>query len=199
MPRNKNTEIVTVVGQSGSGKSSWVQKRLPDLSRFILFDSLCEYTGFDVYQDDKEGIFNHVKKIKNGIFQTIYRCVQGDEAADFDFICSLAEAVEDVTLIVEEVDQYATPAYCPIKLKRVLKIGRHSGISMVFVSRRPAEVNRLITAQSRRFICFQMLEPNDVRYMRAVIGAVADEIPTLDKLSYIDWNHGAVSRGKITW
>jgi len=157
MPRNKNTEICTVLGQSGSGKSSWVQKRLPELTRFILFDSLCEYTGFEVFQDDKEALYRHVLKARAGLFQCIYRAVDNDAAKDLDFVCELAFAVEDVTFIVEEVDQFATANYIGPSLSRLLKIGRHCGISMIFVSRRPPEINRLITAQSRRFICFQML------------------------------------------
>jgi len=172
---------------------------LPSLTRFVLFDTLCEYSGFDVFQDDLEALYRHVMQYQGGLFQVIYRCVNEHEQAAFDFVCELAFAVEDVTFIVEEVDQFANPNQIPNPLKRMLKIGRHNGVSMIFVSRRPPEINRLITAQSRRFICFQMLEPNDVRYLKAVIGGIAEEIPKLEKLHFIDWNHGAVSRGQIKW
>lgn len=124
---------------------------------------------------------------------------EGGEVEAFDFVCKLAGSVENVCLIVEEVDTYATPNVIPFELKRLLKVGRHFGVSMLFVSRRPAEIHRLITSQSQRFICFRMIEPNDVRYMTSIIGEAARELPDLPMLHFIDWQHGQIEKGVITF
>ena len=134
-----------------------------------------------------------------GLFQCVYNCIEDDDEEQLEFMCSLVCALENCFFIVEEVDQYATPSQMPHEFRKLLKTGRHFGVSMIFVSRRPAEMNRLITAQSRRFICFQMLEPADIRFMKSIIGEVAEELKTLPKLHYIDWNHGEIERGIIEW
>ena len=168
----KKTEIITVLGQRGSGKSSWIQKALPDIPRFILWDTLGEYGQYKLYTEaqTKQELFDYVWDHNEGVLQVIYNSIEDE---DFGFVCGLCENLGDLTFIIEEVDNYATPNFMPIELKRLLKYGRHFGISMIFVSRRPAEINRLITAQSQRFICFTIIEPLDVRYLTSILGPVA--------------------------
>ena len=132
----------------------------------------------------------------DGVMQIFYNSVDDE---DFGFVCGLCESLEDLTFIIEEVDNYATPNFCPIELKRLLKYGRHNGLSMIFVSRRPAEINRLITSQSQRFICFTIIEPGDVRYLTSVIGPVAKVLPTVQRLEFVDWSPERIKRGKIIW
>lgn len=198
MNNQSKTEIITVLGQRGSGKSSWVKKKLPAIPRFLLWDTLGEYAGFDMFTDRAE-LFRHVSERQAGIFQCVFNCLEETEAEAFDWICELAAAVENVCLIVEEVDTYATPSVIPGSLRKLLKIGRHYGVSMIFVSRRPAEINRLITSQSQRFVCFRMFEPNDIRYLSSVIGPAAAELKDLPILHYLDWRHGVIERGAIQW
>lgn len=192
-----DTEVITVLGQRGSGKSSWLKKNVPDIPRFILWDTLGEYIDPSFNQfDNLQELYSFVYDNQGGQFQAVYNSVNDK---DFDGVCMIAGAVGDCTLIVEEVDTYATPNYCPSELLVLLKKGRHYGVSMVFVSRRPAEIHRMITAQSQRFILFRILEPNDVRYLKSIVGESADRLPSLPVLSYIDWRHGEITEGKITW
>lgn len=187
-----------MLGQSGSGKSSWVQKRLREIPRFILWDTLGEYKNFDIVETRRE-LVEYVDARGSGLIQVVFNCVNEDEETALNFTCRLAVAIEHICLIVEEVDAYATPASLPGDLRALLKRGRHAGVDLIFISRRPAEINRLITAQSRRFVCFRMAEPSDIRYMKSVIGEAAEELPALPLLNYVDWRHGTIERGEIKW
>jgi len=193
-----SVETITVLGQKGSGKSSWVKKKLPEIPRFILWDTLGEYVEFKDFEncENIHDLFRYVKKNEGGVFQAVYNSVEDSE---IDHVCKITQAVGDCYLIIEEVDNFATPTNMPMELKKVLKYGRHYNISMIFISRRPAEINRLITSQSQRFVCFKMFEPRDITYLRSIMGPVADEIPKLEVLHYLDWQHGQVSYGKIQW
>ena len=191
----KQTEIITVLGQRGSGKSSWIQKALPDIPRFILWDTLGEYEGY-AQAINKQELFDYVWDNEAGVLQVVYNTIDED---DFGFVCTVCENIGDLTFIVEEVDNYATPNLIPVELRRLLKYGRHVGLSMIFVSRRPAEINRLITSQSQRFICFTIIEPVDVRYLTSIIGPVAKVLPTLKKLEFVDWSPDRIKRGQIKW
>lgn len=193
--QHSNNEIITVLGQRGSGKSSWVKKHIPNVPRFILWDTLGEYTSFEQFENLQD-LFNYVHKNQGGPFQAVYNSIENE---DFERVCQIVGAVENCCFIIEEVDTYATPTQCPYELMKLLKIGRHYNISMIFVSRRPAEIHRMITSQSQRFILCKIIEPNDVRYLKSVVGPVADELPGLEILHYVDWKHGIIERGVITW
>tara|TARA_Y100000310_G_C20569456_1_gene757235 strand:+ start:174 stop:779 length:606 start_codon:yes stop_codon:yes gene_type:complete len=201
MPNPNRTEIITVLGQSGTGKSSWIEKYLPKLPRFILWDTLGEYSGFDIVET-KEDLFNKVTKHEKKFFGVIFRFI-GDDDKQIDslnFMCRLAGAIEHCWIIIDEVDMYASPTLgMPEDLSMILKRGRHLGVSMLFASRRPAEVHRLITAQSRRFVLFRSKEDRDVTFLRGHVGDVADEMKKLPDLHYIDWNHGKTEKGEIKW
>ena len=163
-----------------------------------MWDTLGEYGQYKLFTEvkTKQELFDYVWDHNDGVMQVIYNSIDDE---DFSFVCSLCENLEDLTFIIEEVDNYATPNLCPIDLKRLLKYGRHSGLSMIFVSRRPAEINRLITSQSQRFICFTIIEPTDVRYLTSIIGPVAKVLPTLKKLEFVDWSPDRIKRGEIKW
>lgn len=193
-----STEVVTVLGQRGSGKTSWVKSRLSFFPRFVLWDTLSEYEGYPIATNLNE-LYGELSKNEQGPVQVVYRSLSENDVDDLNIMCQMVMALGDCVLIVEEVDTYATPSVIPYDLKRLLKIGRHYGISMIFVSRRPAEINRLITSQSQRFVCFRIIEPNDIRYLRSIIGEPAGELPGLPVLSYLDWRHGEVVRGQITF
>jgi DNA helicase HerA-like ATPase len=82
-------------------------------------------------------------------------------------------------------------------LKRVVKLGRVRGIDAIFVSQRPAEIPRIITSQTEKFVIFSMSEPSDIKYIRAIIGPEADNLPTLEKLHYIEWEKGEIKKGIV--
>lgn len=196
MPNPNKSDIITVLGQSGSGKSSWVQARLASLPRFILWNTLGEEFGFTECESRSE-LYKHVTKRASGLFQVVYNNVEENEEEAMEWMSKFVEEVENLCFIIEEADAYATPSSIPQGLRSLLKRGRHRGISMVFVTRRPAEVNRLITAQSKRFVLFRVTEPNDIRYLRTFVGDHALTLPDLPELSFLDWQQGTVTRGRI--
>lgn len=198
MPNANQTEIVTVLGQSGSGKSSWIEKQLPCISRFILWDTLGEYS-FGVRVESQDALYHSVYKNFKRFFGMTFAYSGKAEEGAFDWTVRLCLSTGNLTFICDEVDQYATPTEIPDSLRIMLKRGRHLNINMIFASRRPAEVNRLITAQSRRFILFRTTEPADIRFLKSIVGVSADELKDLPPLHFLDWNHGEITRGKIDW
>lgn len=191
-----DTEVITILGQRGSGKSSWLKKKLPEIPRFILWDTLGEYDGFERFED-LDSLYRYIHANQSGVFQAVY--VTEKDPEDFGPVCTIAGAVGPCYFIIEEVDTYATPTYCPQELMTLLKKGRHYGVSMAFVSRRPAEIHRMITAQSNRFVIFRILEGRDIQYLKSILGPEADKLPALETLHYMDWIHGQIEYGEVKW
>ena len=71
MVKLPDAPITVVLGQRGSGKTSWVKQQLPSLPRFILWNTVSDdYPGFDSVENN-EDFFQYVWKKRNGVFQIV--------------------------------------------------------------------------------------------------------------------------------
>ena len=174
-------EIIFVSGQRGSGKSFWVKNYLQGLTRYVLFDTLGEYQG-PRYMEI-EAFLGACQKAGDGYFTAIYDPYSNES---FPMFCRIALATPQIYVIIEEIDLFSTPWNTPVELQKLIKYGRHYGVNIVGVSRRPSETSRLFTSQATRFIVFLQREPRDIAYFRSIIGSWADQIPTLEPHAYLD-------------
>lgn len=187
-------EIIFVSGRRGSGKSYWTKELSQSLPRCVILDPLGEYKADEYFTEIETFIeFQKADKANPKFFTVSFNPVDLEE--DFDLFCRAILARGDVYLIMEELDQLSTPYNTPYDFAKLIKYGRHYGIQIVGVSRRPAEVSRLFTSQASRFVCFPQFEPNDIKYWRSIIGKAADQLPTMSDYHYldIDFSHNPIN------
>lgn len=182
-----SNEIIFVSGQRGSGKSHWTKNHMRALPRCIVFDSLGEYVVDQRFYDLNDFVdFLIADQQTPELFTVGYDTHLLKE--DFPLFCRAVLARGQVYLIVEEIDLFCTPLSTDQEFLKLLKYGRHYGIQIIGVSRRPAEVSRNFTSAATRFITFSNREPNDVKYFRSIFGNNADRIATLPQYHYLDVN-----------
>jgi hypothetical protein len=70
------------------------------------------------------------------------------------------------------VDNYATTHNIGENFRKVLKYGRHRGVNLVMIARRPVEINPLLRSQATRYIIFPM-GADDAAVMKPHIGEEA--------------------------
>lgn len=159
----KNT-ITTVLGKKGSGKSFFTKKVLiPLFPRLIIIDPLDEYNYFYAY--DLKTVVEVTKAnwaSKKKQFRIVYRPLDEHEDLFFKFVYGLS----DITVLIEEVDGYSNGKVIDPYLERLYKYGRHKNINLICISRRPAEIGRLLTAQSDIIISFLQTEKRDIDYFK---------------------------------
>lgn len=176
-------EVIFVSGQRGSGKSYWVKHFIKGQGRYLLYDALGEYDGAPQFEDI-EALFEYCEShTGEGFFEAIYNPVEHE---DFPLFCRIALALGNVYVIIEEIDLFSTPYITPPELAKLIKYGRHHGVNVLGVSRRPSEVSRLFTSQASRFILFRQIEPRDIAYFRSIIGPDADRLPDLPLYMFFD-------------
>lgn len=146
-------QIIAVFGHRGSGKTTWLMNEIESFKPFLLIDPLYDpkFKTLDLYTITS--IDQGFDLFVNGDPQ---RCYITPNLETFNIFCGLALAKGNITLIVDEVDQFSTSQYMPSRFKQAIKMGRHVGVNVIAACRRPHEMNPLIRSQANRFIIFPM-------------------------------------------
>lgn len=177
-------EIIFVSGQRGSGKSFWTKKYSLSLPRCVIYDSLGEYHADRRLYNIDELIQFFIDDEKDPeLFRIAYDSVDDGDISTF---CRAVLARGNMYLIIEEIDLFCQPLRTDQHLKRLIKYGRHYGVQIIGVSRKPSEVSRDFTSNATRFITFLNREPLTIKYFRSIFGDHALEIPKLQKFHYLD-------------
>jgi len=157
--------ITCVFGRKGSGKTTFVQKRLiPKFSRVLILDTLSEYPFFYFY--DLAMFIQSVKQNYNkSFFRITYR--PADELDDYFF--KFCYSLSNITVIVEEADLYSNAFSANEYFEKIIKYGRHKNINLIAVSRRPAEISKTLISQSDYVITFQQILKRDIDFFRLYI------------------------------
>lgn len=184
--RKRQPEIICIFGRRGSGKSTLAKKMIEEKPRVLVYDTLGEYKTDKVFTTPIElYLFLRDKKKAGEPFRIGYR--PEDAVREFPWVCRIVENIGELTFVAEEVDFFISPSRLDPGFERLIRYGRHRGVELIAISRRPAEVNRNLTAQSSRLFIFKMHEPRDIAYFRSIIGPEAEKIPELPDFTPLEW------------
>jgi len=181
-------QIIAVFGHRGSGKTTWLMREIDSFEPFILVDPLYDpkFKALNLYTITSiEEAFDLFK------VGDPRRCYITPNLETFNIFCGLCLAKGNITLIVDEVDQYSTTQWLPARFKQAIKMGRHRGVNIIAACRRPHEMNILIRSQANRFIIFPM-GGEDCKDLTSYIPDAFELIMRLksgsDWTEYIDYN-----------
>lgn len=186
-------EIIGIFGIAGHGKSTMIRNLIRPLPRVL---------ALDIGIDDYEGAMNVgsvalAARLIDGRdhYRLVYEAYDRTEEEAVSDAVQLTRAYAETWaghekqqwLVIDEADLFAPSRGLSRPMRDAIARGRHWALSIIYASRRPAEVNRLLTSQTTRFIVFRTREPGDLRYLKAFIGEeAADRAPDLPKFSYLD-------------
>lgn len=86
---------------------------------------------------------------------------------------------ENLLVVIEEVQNFASTHQMPQWLRNSLLIGRHANQALLFTSQRCGEVHKTVISQAHHVFAGQMQEKNDVEYCRYILGDRAFELQKL--------------------
>ncbi len=185
-------EIIGIFGIAGHGKSTMIRHLIRPLPRVLALD-----IGLDDYEGSMTvGSVSLAARLIDGHarYRLVYAAFERTEEEAVADAVELTKAygasmpgAQMQWLIMDEADLFAPARGLSRPMRDAIARGRHWGLSIIYASRRPAEVNRLLTSQTTRFIVFRTREPGDLRYLKAFIGEdAAARAPTLPKYAYLD-------------
>lgn len=96
--------------------------------------------------------------------------------------------LQNLVFAVDEVPVVSRPSYLPPKFDRVVRLGRHRSVSMIYTAQRLSETARRLTAATDYFWLFAHEEPRDLDVISDRCGHdIADKVARLglhDSLIY---------------
>jgi hypothetical protein len=190
-----------VCGQTGMGKTSYIKREiLPNETRCLVYDHMAEYTSIPGYSyfSDWDKLVSYLERNQKGFCRAIYIPLEASED-EFALVCRVPFATQGLTIVTDELDQYATPISFPVEFKRIIHFGRHFGTRFVGGARRASDVARAFTSQCYKIVAFRQSEPRDIVYLRSIVGDDAQRLPDLEPLHYLSFEQGNITEGEINF
>lgn len=183
--------LTEVFGRRGSGKTTMIRNAIDfAVAPVVVVDILGNFDELDAY---------HAKNIADAVsFVRDYKAAEAagtltDETSPVvvlqapdpneavDYMSSVLMLVEGGTLVLDEVDAISTAQNGAPVFDQVIRYGRNRNVNVLTGCRRPAEVDRNLTAGANRIYIFQTTEPRDIEYFRkGILGDRADGLVSLD-------------------
>ena len=192
------TDCVLVMGRRGCGKSHLAQKIQALWPRRIIIDSLNEYSEGEVvhsFHEFTEALLRLESSKPDEFTLVVQFHPDSDEGEhEFDEMLRLCFFFGNVQIVVEEVQLYSSPHALPEWLKKCLLIGRHNGLSLLFTTQRPGELNKTIFSQCIHIFCGQIIEGNDLRYISNILNQDADRLSSLPAREFLYFSEGEIKK-----
>lgn len=180
------SKVTLILGKRGSGKSFFLKKILSAERRFLVYDTLGEYSDGVVFTEF-EDLGRFWKDHIFGQFRLVYQPLRPQE--EFEKVCNLVYICGGMVFAAEEIDTFCRPNEISLEFANVIQRGRHKAIDFYGISQRPYGINRIISSQAKRIITFQQSEPRDLDYLSMYIGKeLSEKVRDLDRFCFLDWN-----------
>lgn len=180
----RDNVIGCLFGGKGKGKSTLAREVIREWKRVTIFDAHGEYgsdaddalVSCEVAWEKEESVALMLEAAKRPEFCISLRVSDDAEALD---LWEMVWETPDQLVVVEEASRFCSPGLLPRQVAKVLRFGRHRGISQIYIAQRPSGVHRDVTANADWIAAFRQQEPRDLLYLRAVAGDDVDSLRTL--------------------
>jgi hypothetical protein len=183
--------IIGIVGRKGSGKSTQFREVLQRCPRLFLFDAMGEHRWVPNRFTDLDAVLEFLAWVEASKVPTFAGGYIPEGGLEQDFRCLSDELYEtgNVTFGVEEVAMLCSPSYLPPEFDRIVRLGRHRRVNVIWTAQRMAEVARRLTAATDYFVLFAHTEPRDLDAIAERGGReLADRIAGLGLHGCIGWD-----------
>ncbi len=181
---NANT-ILAMLGRKGSGKSTLVGEIVREFGRVLIVDSMNEY-GRNVGAEVVYGFEGAVRAIARASRRTSFRIsFRGLEVDEALIVARGVFTLRNVLFVLEEASLYMKAQQIPPDLAKLVRTGRHRGISQLYVAQRPSMLHLDVISQADVIVSFQQHARRDVDTLTGHLGDMAERVRELDRFELI--------------
>ena len=187
-------DVIIIIGKTGFGKSTWLNKYARGLPRIFAFDP---FRAFPAEYISGEEL---ITRFETGKFREHPRYSLGTYAlSDLELFGSVAYETGNCAFVIEEC---GVAFYKGERISECMQewifLGRHKSLTLIFTAQRATSIPIELRSQASRFVTFRQTEKSDVKWTGEYIGDLVDELPNLDELECIDADKKSVTRYRIS-
>ncbi len=181
--------IIGIAGRKGSGKSTVARRILERSPRVFVFDGVSDHRWVPNSFDDLDEADQFLIWAEGQDYFAGRYIPEFNLEGDFEECCDLVWHQGDLLFGVEEVPMLCSASYLPPAFDRIVRLGRHRKISVLWTAQRMAEVARRLTAATDVFILFAHTEPRDLDAIADRCGGdVARKVAGLGLHGFLVWD-----------
>lgn len=166
----RDNENICIFGMRGSGKSTLCRQiqEYYENKNIIIFDTLFEYRDSNAHFFTDYPSFAHFVLKNNGLKnQKIVINLPVDENSEvIDDYVKLLYYWGNCTVVIEEVQNFASVHKIPTYLKQASLTGRHKNVNFITTTQRVAEIHKALLSQAHHIFSGFTDSPNDKKTLK---------------------------------
>lgn len=192
--------VINFFGRRGCGKTTTIRGNLKYMRRpVVIIDILGNYDDEEFFQTENlQECIDAISECVDSDYQKKQVIVlkTSDPTLAADYIAASIWKAEGGTLVLDEVDSIRiSDGSC---FDQYIRYGRNHNGDLITGCRRPAELDKNITAAADKFYCYQTHEIRDIEYFEACIfGDKAMELAHMEDYSGIFMDYKSKTQGKF--
>lgn len=200
--------VINFFGKRGSGKTTAIRGQLKDCrAPVVIIDVLGNYNKPEYFQTESlpvcirkiKEIYNKTKDMEPNTIPVQMKVVNlrtSNPTLAADYISACIWEINGGTMVLDEVD--SIKIYEGSCFDEYIRYGRNHNGDLITGCRRPAELDRNITAAANKFFCFSTHEWRDIEYFRdSVFGDRALELQKMERFTGLFIDHDNEITGKF--
>lgn len=186
-----------IFGMIGSGKTTLAKKVALHQRRVLVWDAGGDYLEIPNQLTEIDDLADFLEETQQENFAAVAYCPQSADKEEFEEVCGLAFDYGRMLFVVEEVADNCGPSWLPPRFSKIVRLGRHRGLGLLWVTQRLNEINRTLTSQTHVFAGFRMTEPIDLSALAGRCGSeYADRVAKQPPFHWLGFD--AVKRENFT-
>lgn len=206
--REFDQPVIFICGRRGSGKTTLARWLMERYRRAVVFDPKAQYEG-EIFTSLLDLYLSLHKKVGRGDVRAVFRpdLTFGDDDQEagandkrvFNLFCevvySFGKEFGPVLFLCDEMDRFTGPGpKIPRWFDILVNEGRHAGVAMIGIARRPAKVPKDFIENAHEIYCFHM-KGGALGYLASTLGAEdVARLPGLKPLTFLKWSESEDTR-----
>ena len=171
IPLDIREKTCTILGIKGSGKSNALRNFLVQEPNHMVWDPLRE-----------------IPKTLQGVEMNMYYPQRKDDAEEFDeLLRKIAKYLPSVSLICADEMNQVAPSRQRLSrgVQAIADFSRHMGVGVIFLSRRPVQLETTLVELSEYLMVFRLTGKNDYRWLEDTSKGLGDAVRELGPYEFM--------------
>ncbi len=182
--------ICGLFGRRGVGKTTLARETARHQPGLLVWDYCGEYGPLAFRSEGNLREFAvYVSWARGQRFAAARYIPRTGGVEEFEAFCRVAYGFRDAVIVVEEVAAICQASYLPPEFGKIVRMGRHRGLGLLWCTQRLNEVSRTLTSLTDIWAGFSLSEPADLMALAQRCGRdYAEQVAKLSRFEWLGYN-----------